>query len=87
MEEINNPELEAQLALYPDRIVNSAAPLNIRYTFSTFDNPTFPNKGFYVRLDTTGVFPILNKNVPVAFNMTELDFTAAIPVAPKFSLI
>ena len=86
-EEINNPELEAQLALYPDRIVNSAAPLNIRYTFSTFDNPTFPNKGFYVRLDTTGVFPILNKNVPVAFNMTELDFTAAIPVAPKFSLI
>lgn len=86
-EEVNNPDLEAQFELYPDSIVNSVAPLNIRYTFSTFDTPIFPNKGFYVRLDSTGVFPIMNKNVPVAFNMTKLDFSAAIPVAPKFSLI
>ena len=86
-EEVNNPDLEARFELYPDSIVNSVAPLNIRYTFSTFDTPIFPNKGFYVRLDSTGVFPIMNKNVPVAFNMTKIDFSAAIPVAPKFSLI
>ena len=86
-EEVNNPDLEARFELYPDSIVNSVAPLNIRYTFSTFDTPIFPNKGFYVQLDSTGVFPIMNKNVPVAFNMTKIDFSAAIPVAPKFSLI
>ena len=86
-EETKTPELLAQEALYPATKASMAAPLNIRYTFSTLDAPTFPSKGFYVRLDTTGVFPIMGKNTPVAFNMTQVDFTASIPVAPKFSLI
>ena len=86
-EETKTPELIAQEALYPDSNASMAAPLNIRYTFSTLDAPTFPSKGFYLRFDTTGVFPIMGKNTPVAFNMTQVDFTAAIPVAPKFSLI
>ena len=85
--ETKTPELEAQEALYPNSTVDVAAPLNIRYTFSTFDAPTFPSKGFYVRLDTTGVFPITDNRVPLGFNMTKVDFTAAIPIAPKFSLI
>ena len=86
-EETKTQDLLAQEALYPDTSASMAAPLNIRYTFSTLDAPTFPNKGFYVRVDTTGVFPIMGQNTPVAFNMTQVDFTAAIPVAPKFSLI
>lgn len=85
--ETKTPELVAQEALYPDTTASVAAPLNVRYTFSTFDTPTFPSKGFYVGLDTTGVFPIMGQNTPIAFNMTQVDFTAAIPVAPKFSLI
>lgn len=86
-DETTSPGLTAQKALYPDSSVEVAVPLNIRYTFDTFDAPTFPTKGFYVRLDTTGVFPINAPQVPIGFNMTKVDFTAAIPFAPKFSLI
>lgn len=86
-DETTSPGLDAQKALYPDSSVEVAVPLNIRYTFDTFDAPTFPSRGFYVRLDTTGVFPINAPQVPVGFSMTRVDFTAAIPFAPKFSLI
>ena len=86
-DEISTPELDAQRLLYPDTSAKVAVPLNIRYTFNTFDSPTFPSRGFYVQLDTTGVFPINGVQSPIAFSMTKVDFTAAIPFAPKFSLI
>lgn len=85
--QISTPALDRQRALYPDTRASVAVPLNVRYTFNTFDAPTFPSKGFYVQLDTTGVFPINGVLSPIAFNMTKVDFTAAIPIAPKFSLI
>lgn len=85
--QISTPALDRQRALYPDTRASVAVPLNVRYTFNTFDAPTFPSKGFYVQLDTTGVFPINGVQRPIAFNMTKVDFTAAIPIAPKFSLI
>ena len=86
-DETKTPELVLQEELYPDSKARVAAPLNIRYTFTTLDAPVFPSKGFYVRLDSTGIFPVMGENTPIAFNMTKLDFSAAIPVAPKFSLI
>lgn len=86
-EEATNQQLEAQKLLYPNSKANVAAPLNIRYTFSTLDFPTFPSRGFYVRLDNTGVFPVIKENGPIGFNLVDIDFTAAIPVAPKFTLI
>lgn len=85
--ETKTPELVLQEELYPDSKAKVAAPLNIRYTFTTLDAPVFPSKGFYVCLDSTGIFPVMGENTPIAFNMTKLDFSAAIPVAPKFSLI
>lgn len=86
-DEISSPGLDAQRLLYPDTSAQVAVPLNIRYNFNTFDSPTFPSRGFYVKLDSTGVFPINGTATPIGFNMTKVDFTAAIPFAPKFSLI
>lgn len=86
-DETTTAKLETQTELYPHAKVDVAIPLNIRYTFSTFDSPTFPSKGFYLRFNNTGVFPVVKEDDPIAFNITKVDFSAAIPVAPKFSLI
>lgn len=79
--------LEQQRARYPEADAFIAAPLNIGYTFDTFDYPSFPTRGFYVKFDNTGVFPLMAKSVPVAFNVCRLDFSAAVPISDKFSLV
>jgi len=76
-----------QFEEYPDVEAKIAAPLNINYIFNTFDYPVFPSRGFYVKLDDTGVFPLLGQNTPLAFNLCKIDFSAAIPVSNKFSII
>ncbi len=80
-------ELEIQQNKYRQTSASIAAPLNIGYTFDTFDYPSFPTRGFYVKFDDTGVFPLLATEAPVAFNLCRVDFTAAVPLARNFSII
>lgn len=84
--QVSVPQIEQQEQKYPDVFANVAAPLNISYIFNTLDYPVSPSKGFYVKVDNTGVFPLFGENTPVAFNMVKAEFTAAIPVSDKFTL-
>lgn len=86
-EQITSPEIELQKEKYPDNKATVAAPLNIGYTFESFDYPAFPTRGFYVKFDNTGVFPLFGSETPLAFNLCRVDFTAAVPVSKKFSII
>ena len=51
------------------------------------DYYSFPTKGFYVNLDDKGVFSLFAENTPLAFNLCQVDFTAAIPVSKRFSIL
>lgn len=86
-EQISNEYIDQQKELFPGVYANVAAPLNIGYTFSNLDYHSFPTRGFYVNLDDTGVFPLFAENTPLAFNLCQIDFTAAIPVSSRFSIL
>lgn len=86
-EQISNESITAQKEKFPGVYATVAAPLNIGYTFSTLDYYSFPTKGFYVNLDDKGVFPLFAENTPLAFNLCQVDFTAAIPVSKRFSIL
>ena len=84
--QVNIPQIELQREKYPNTKALTSAPLNISYTFDTLDYPVFPSKGYYVKLDDTGVFPLFGTDTPIAFNLCRVDFTAAIPLSEKFTL-
>lgn len=86
-EQVSCSCIKEQEAKYPDVDAGIGAPLNIGYTFDNLDYPSFPTKGFYVKVDDTGIFPLFAKNAPIAFNLCRVDFTAAIPLSSKVSIV
>ena len=79
-------ELELADKAHPDSRSHIAVPVTFNYTFSTLDFNALPMSGYYVRAVNTAVFPLANKNVPIAYNIVDADFSAVISLGHRFSV-
>jgi NTE family protein len=70
----------------PDSRATVAVPVRIDYIFSNLDYRTLPMSGYFVNVVNTAVFPMSRNDVPIAYNVCEVDFSLVIPVGRRFSI-